>query len=359
VSHAAADVIGSRTPAPAPSTDAPRLVLGARPIGIAPLVLPQQALASVPVTALVSSALTASSASSGAASASAIDMDLIDLQVQAFQRLDGIDALLGEQVVSTRSRDRLRLSIIVDEASRARQVHAALAPLAGDRRVVMRVDAAQDIAARARAAARSGRAGGGSSRGAGAIRQYTVDADRTAMGEDHALARRVVDASHRALRHTWALRRLVEAFTVAEVSTMNAATSDAWHELIARHVRDYRQELRELTRVLMTVVAPPSDSPREDLREAGAARRQDEASASPDSPANTESAAALQASLRTLLARASDVDDAVQRSFRSSGSDAGEATASVKTAAFWRTLADAQRLASALASSHAGDDREP
>jgi DNA-directed RNA polymerase specialized sigma24 family protein len=354
VSHAAADVIGSRAPAPPPSADAARLVLGARPVDIGPMQLPQQAVASMPVTALVSSALTASAVSSAAGAA--IDTTLIDLQVQAFQRLDGIDALLGEQVVSTRTRDRLRLSIIVDEPSRARQVHAALSPLASDRRVVMRVDAAQDVAARAaRAAIRPGGAGSAGSAGGavgsgatvrsgrGAVRQYTVDADRTAMGDDHALARRVVDASHRALRHTWALRRVVDAFTVPEVETMHAATSAAWHELIATHVRGYQRELDELTRVLTTVVTPPppsSDGPRVELRQPG-----------------SDNAADLDASLRMLLARASEVDDAVQRSFRSSGLDVDEAQASVKTAAFWRALADAQRLASAIAPAAA--DREP
>jgi DNA-directed RNA polymerase specialized sigma24 family protein len=394
VSHAAAGVTGPRASASSSSSpEALRLPLTSKPFDIAPLALPR-APASTPVAALVSAS---------AASASVSAMDLIDLEVQAFQRLDRIDALLGEQIATTRTRDQVRLSMVVDEAPRARQLRATLAPLASDHRVVIRVEAARDLATRAaanrgRGTGAVGSAGAAAAAGArrGTVRQYTVDADSSAMRDDlrayvsrsapdqpqdaagladaeHDLARHVVDASHRALRHTWALRRLVEAFTVAEVSAMRGPTAAAWHELIASHVHGYRRELREVTRMLTTVVTPPSEAP---LAAAPSAQQQDRNAAADAAAAD---AAAVQASLRRLLACASDVDAAVQRSFRSSRSDdeaststtnaasaagatsaASAATtggASVKTATFWRTLFEAQRLAAAIDPVDA--DRDP
>jgi len=346
VSHVAADVMRS----PVSRMDAP--LLPSRPMTIAPLGL-RQALTSVPVSQLVLSERATSSTPSTPSTPT--ETELIDLEVQALQRLDRIDALLGEQVACTRTRDQLRVSVVVDDPARASTVRAALAPLAGDRRVVLRVDTAHDLVTRA--------ASRGAGAGAVAVRQYTVEADTSAMHQDlrayvartapdkdaagladaeHELARRVVDTSHRALRQTWALRRLVEAFTVAQVSTMSAPSSATWHDLIATHIRAYRQELRELTRVLTTVVPAPADAARGDEERAA--------------PSEGQDPAVLLASLRRLLACAAEVDEAVQRSFRSSRSDV-EAPASVKTTAFWRTLAEARRLAASVGPS--GADRDP
>ncbi len=340
VAHAAADVIGSRAPA---TTAAPRLA--SRPIDIAP-VAPSPALVSTPVTAIVAAGLHSPTA------LAATQADLIDVELQALQRLDRIDALLGDQLAVTRTRDQLRISLVVDAPARAQRVRAALAPIASDRRAVIRIDSAQTVIARAaKQPPRGARAN------AGAVRQYDVDADRTAMQDDlratvaaartalsqdaadladaeHDLARHIVDTSYRALRHTWALRRLVEAFTVAEASTMSAPTAAAWHDLIATHVQGYRRELHELTRLLTSVV--PSQ---------------------PTTSAPSASVPASQdAALRRLLVVASDVDEAVQRSFRSSRSD-DETSASVKTPAFWRTLSEAQHLADAIG--RTGVERDP
>jgi hypothetical protein len=311
--------VATRLPVPAMDTS----WLVAKPLPIGPLARPP-AFASRPV--------------SGLKPIVAVDpTNMIDLEVDAFQRLDRLDALLGDQVACTRSGDRLRVSIVVDDAARARQVRAALAALATDRRVVVQVNTPRDLITRAKTPAAR----------AGAVRQYTVDADRSAMQDDlrasvardvtsqdadrlvdaeHDLARRLVATSHRALRQTWAVQRLLDALTDAEVATMRAPTLASWYALIDTHVHAYRQELRDLTRLLTTVVAP-----------------------SPAAPRDADAAAAMSrdASLRALLARASVVDDAVQHSFRSTG-PADPAPASVKTAAFWRTLMDAQSLAAAI-----------
>ncbi len=363
VSHAAADVIGSRAPA---TTATPRLT--SRPINVAPVATPP-ALVSTPVTAMVTAGSSASPTALVVTQA-----DLMDVELQALQRLDRIGALLGDQLAVTRTRDQLRISLVVDAPARAQQVRAALAPIASDRRAVIRIDSAQAVIARA-----AQRAPRGARANAGAVRQYAVDADRTAMQDDlratvaaartapspdaadlvdaeHDLARHIVDTSYRALRHTWALRRLVEAFTVAEASTMSAPAAAAWHDLIATHVQDYRRELRELRRLLTTVVpsqpttatSAPSGSPALSASTALPVPTAHDASA--------QDVAALQASLRRLLAVASDVDEAVQRSFRSSRSD-DETSASVKTPAFWQTLAEAQNLANAIGP--AGANRDP
>jgi hypothetical protein len=315
-------------------------VLASKPLAIAPMRLAEATpSAAVPTTST----------------------SLIDVEVRALQLLDGVDALRGEQVAFARTRDRLLVTIVVDDLARARHVQAALASLADDRRVVLRVDAVQDLVARATTprALRSG-----------AIRQYSLGDDSNAMQDDmqayiarttpvaqdgsgltdaeHDLARRLTAASHRALRQTWALRRLVDGFSAGDLSTMSASASTTWRSLVATHVHGYRRDLDELTNALTAVVPAPAQ----------AANGHEPLPASPD---RSETAGLersqrepgpQQASLRLLLTRAVEVDDAVQRSFRARAiapaEDAASASVTVKTASFWQTLAEARRLAAFL-----------
>jgi hypothetical protein len=113
---------------------------------------------------------------------------------------------------------------------------------------------------------------------------------------------------------------------------MSASASATWRSLVATHVRGYRRDLDELTNALTAVVQAPAES----------------------ATSHDQAAASLQASLRLLLTRAVEVDDAVQRSFRaravapSENEASASASMTVKTASFWQTLAETRRLAAAL-----------
>jgi DNA-directed RNA polymerase specialized sigma24 family protein len=329
------------------------------------------------------------------------DGELVGLELQVLQQLDEVDALLGDQIWCTRAAGQLVVSAVVESVARAQVLRRALAPLADRPGLVVRVRTAQELAweqmralarapgrtstpgqtqeqspgqsrvqepSRARDRTQAQADGGDSARAADgpvpvreSIRQFTVDAQRSAMQEDlrahlasrggaaggaasgvtgaasadldraaRELARVIVDTSHRGLRETWALRRLIERFPPSQLAIAPPGTSASWRRLIAKHAAAYQQSLDALAQALAFTAPSPA------------------ATVSDAAPGTV----AIDVEGPRLLTLAAAIDRDVQASFRSSTADA-PTEPPVKATAFWQAIADARRLAALVAAAAA------
>ena len=167
------------------------------------------------------------------------------LFVDVVERLDRVDALYGEALTVQASDDGfLRLQGLVDDDTRRRTVLDAMGALTSVPQfsIDLRIPSAEPRPA-----------------GAQVLKAIAVPQNRSAVydalggASQEAAARelaiRVVDASERALRHTWAVSRLVRQTPVGAGDT--ADINRRWRALLARHVDGFIAESADLERALV------------------------------------------------------------------------------------------------------------
>jgi hypothetical protein len=71
--------------------------------------------------------------------------------------------------------------------------------------------------------------------------------------EARVFAARMVSRSHSAMRHAWALRRLMSQFSVKDLAAMKPEAHAKWSDLIKSHARAFENESRNLREQLQPI----------------------------------------------------------------------------------------------------------
>ncbi|HEX8282983.1 MAG TPA: RNA polymerase sigma factor [Pyrinomonadaceae bacterium] len=255
-----------------------------------------------------------------------------ELEVEVAYLLNQIKANLGEQVSMGRTTGgALRVEALVESEGRKEAILRALGPVLGNPAVSVEVSTvAEELARRERASA-----------GAAIEREVVVGAGRIPADAElraHFAARladgarvdaeikqfaaRAMNHSRQALLHASALRRLAGRFTPDEARALQPDARSKWLSMVREHAGAYRREVAAL-RAQLTPVFGSHGAGARGAGEQGPAR-----------------------AAERLLQLSYAQDDAVRTAFTISESSGS--AAAIKSAQFWRALADAERLAAAV-----------
>jgi hypothetical protein len=138
-------------------------------------------------------------------------------------------------------------------------------------------------------------------------------------------SRQVMSLSRQVRRRALALKQIVERLSPADLEALDPQARAKWQAMVAENARSIREESGRLRRELQAVFPGYADSAGEDLGGEGPL---------------------VQAAQR-IFESASEVDDAVRRSFSLQAEVAGAAP--VRSQAFWRSLKSAETLAERIA----------
>lgn len=172
-----------------------------------------------------------------------------ELEVEVLRLLHQAGADLGEQVHVTRDLNGpVRVSGILDSDQRKSDILRALQPVADNPAV--RIDL--KTVAEALAERRENRDGSRAT----SVEGVEVEADtfpayqdlRARMSDEEArvFAARMVSRSHSAMRHAWALKRLMSQFSARELANLQPEAHTKWIGLIKNHARAFENESRNL-----------------------------------------------------------------------------------------------------------------
>ena len=178
-----------------------------------------------------------------------------ELEVEVLRLLSEVGADLGEQVEVARTNEgRLRVTGLVETEQRKAEILRALSSVSSN--PVVRLD----VQTVAEAVARQKQTG---SERSTTIEGMEVAADtfpayadlRRTMSDEEArvFAARVVSRSHAAMRHAWALKRLMGQFSREVLRTLPPEAHAKWISLIKNHARAFERESASLRQQLQPV----------------------------------------------------------------------------------------------------------
>ncbi len=143
-------------------------------------------------------------------------------------------------------------------------------------------------------------------------------------------ASRTLGQSLRAMQHAWAIKRLTSRFSPDQIRALDPEARANWLAMLRGHARAIKQELAMLRQGLSPIFPMPDFS-----------------QSQMQIDANDDKAFSISAERLLDLCSANDT---VLRSALTISSDTSRAS-SIKTSQFWRSLNDAQSLATVLANS--------
>ena len=254
-----------------------------------------------------------------------------ELEVDLISRLDQVNAFLGEQLEVTRTRGgALTVQGVVANDARKREILNALGEFRGNPSVRI------DVQTVAEAQMRQGRRNGPKS-----VEDVSAAENEIPMADDtreslerqglkdeaqkkelNALAARLLRRSAQLRSHALALRQIAARFTPEQLAKMDEGARLRWRTLVNGHARNVQNAAAALRSAIGAIITPQSGSD--------------------DGPAVSRDEDILRAAQK-LYELAATADEAVRRSFSVAGK--GGSSASVKTAAFWRSLNGAESLA--------------
>lgn len=256
-----------------------------------------------------------------------------DLEVEALRLLNGVGADLGEQVSISRTPEgALNIQGIIETDKRKAEILSALAPIAGHHAVRIEIR----TVAEALAEQRRSRISSGPEQ---MQRVETVSdifpayADlrgRFTDEESRAFAARTVSRSHQAMRHVWALKRLVNQFSSEDLRTMGPEARNKWLALIRNHASAFGRTTVSLRQALQPIFSPASPFNRQ--------------SGGPEIANDADLVRAVQ----NLIDLATASDHVIRSAFSISMSDLG--TASIKSPQFWRSIESSEVIAARIRS---------
>lgn len=189
---------------------------------------------------------------------------LLGLHVDVLERLDRADALYGEDVMLTSPRSGyLRLEGMVDSPERRRALVDALGALASIPQFEVRLRAIPEtpVASASASTSASPSASVPADAAAANTRVFEVERDQSpvavvladalmkqgvtagaAADMARALAVRVVNASHGALRHTWAFKRIARHVDGERLRTVDPAAHRRWRQLLSDHATAFASD---------------------------------------------------------------------------------------------------------------------
>jgi hypothetical protein len=258
-----------------------------------------------------------------------------DLEVEVLQLLHEAKADLGEQITATRRADGLLyVSGIVDTAERKSEIMRALQPVMSN--PVCRVEiqtVAEAVAQQQQQRIRSKVTPAPNTEQKIEINSEAIAAApelRRHFANDEELRQfsaRMISQSRSAMRHAYAMKRLMSQFSTDERKTLSPEARTKWIALIRSHARDYENEIAALRRELQPIFGGASLG-------SGA------------SGAEIKDDASLAHAVDQLFSLAS-ANDAVIRSAFSASSETS-ATSAINSPQFWRSLNSAEGLAATV-----------
>ena len=186
--------------------------------------------------------------------------------MDVLERLDRAGALYGEDITLTRPRSGyLRLEGMVDQPERRRALVDALGALASIPQFEVRLRTVPDTAPAATVA--------GETSTRTATRVFEVERDQSPVSSvladalmkqgvaagpplddmARALSVRVVNASHDALRHTWAFKRLARHVEGDRLRTADPEAHRRWRELLGDHVTAFTRHSAQIQAELTAI----------------------------------------------------------------------------------------------------------
>ncbi len=257
-----------------------------------------------------------------------------DLEVEVLRLLHQAGADLDEQTTVTRTPDgRLRITGLVESNERKSEILRTLAPVASNPALNIEIK----TVAEAVIAAQKQRPASSSSptvsiqsveANANTFPAYAELRNRFSDEEARAFATRMVGRTREAMRHAWALKRLMSQFSAEELRTLAPEARAKWLSLIRDHARAFERETASLRQELQPIFSPGS----------GGYGSGSEMSIAGD--------ADIDRAVERLFELGSANDQVIRSAFTISSG--GSANTAVRTAQFWRALGEAQSLAARL-----------
>ncbi|HKR59764.1 MAG TPA: hypothetical protein VJS64_08505, partial [Pyrinomonadaceae bacterium] len=154
---------------------------------------------------------------------------------------------------------------------------------------------------------------------------------RARMSDEEArvFAARMVSRSHSAMRHAWALRRLMSQFSADDLATLQPEAHAKWIALIQSHARAFERETAGLRQQLEPIFSSGSGS-------AGTGE--------------ISSDAELMRAVERLVALAATNYEVVRSTFTVTRETS--TVSAIKTAQFWQSLRSAEALAVSIQRAH-------
>lgn len=267
------------------------------------------------------------------------------LEVDVLDLLGGIGADLGQEVIVTRTpAGPLRVEGVVGTQGRKAEILRALAPVAHDPAVEIRIETveeAQERSLREQSSAK-GRQSAVTSESVVTQDSIPVQAEvrRYLLGrgvpeqqvelEIGRLSNQALMMSHQAMLHVWALKSLVSRFTPEDLRSLQPEARAKWLGLVRAHALGYRKEVASLRQQL----APVFDAPQQ---------------RTPPSPEQVRIAddASLINAVSALVELASANHEAVRSAFTVSAG-AGQ-NSPIRSPQFWGRLDEAETVAVRIA----------
>ena len=183
-----------------------------------------------------------------------------ELEVEALSLLHQAGADLGEQVTVTRtSEGQLRIQGLVESDKRKTELLSALASLKSNPAVRVEIQTVAEAVAGTSRKTQSGPTSVSVETVETSNNVFPAYADLRARFSDEearAFAIRMVKRSHNAMRHAWALKRLLNQFSAEDLRGLNAEARAKWLSLIRAHAIAFEQETRSLRQELQPVFFP-------------------------------------------------------------------------------------------------------
>ena len=261
------------------------------------------------------------------------------MEVEVLRLLSQISADMAQEVTVKRESDgALHVEAIVDSAKRKGEIISALSPVAHDRAVKIRIETVAEAQVRIqrekrRAGAQSGSSDISLDAGTTAnaipvdaeVRRYLRSkgtADKQLDDEVSRLSNRMLNHSHQALFHAFAMKNLVERFSSDDLRSLDADAHAKWRAMIATHADKLQRELAAIRQELAPIFGATASSSREGV-EVG-------------------DDAALFRAVTRLAELASFTNESIQSAFTISSANKSVA---IRTSLFWSSLGNAEQLA--------------
>ena len=261
-----------------------------------------------------------------------------DLEVEVLRLLHEAHADLGEQLAATRGADGLLHVIgIVDTSQRKSEIMHALEPVMNHPAVRIEIQTiAEALAQQQPQRIRSAR----SNATPAPVLEQKVEINSDVIAAAPELRRhfstdeqlrefsaRMVSQSRNAMRHVYAMKRLIGQFSPEELRTLSPEAKNKWVTLIRSHARDYQNDVETLRRELQPIFSPSSPGP-------GAS-----------SPEITDDASLARA-VEQLFSLASANDGVIRSAFATSSESS--ATSAISSPQFWQSMKSAESLAAKI-----------
>ncbi len=259
-----------------------------------------------------------------------------DLEVEVLRLLHEARADLGEQLAATRGADGLlHITGIVDTPERKTEIMRALQPVMNHPAVRIEIQTiAEALTQQQQQRIRSKAT-------PAPVTEQKVEINSEAIAAAPELQRhfssddqlrefsaRMVSQSRNAMRHVYAMKRLVVQFSPEELRTLSPEAKNKWVALIRSHARDYRNDVETLRHELQPIFSPSSPGPGTSY------------------PEITDDASLARAA-EQLFSLALANDGVIRSAFATSSESS--ATSAISSPQFWRSLTSAEGLAGKIA----------